>query len=358
MCETIYKYQYLIDQVIKHLKRSISHHPGSIPILIKNPDLIDWNGLSQNPNAIHLLENNLDKINWSYLSSNPNAIHLLENNLDKIDWYELSRNENAIHLLENNLDKNVNWAIISKNPNAINILENNLEKINWLYLSQNPNGIHLLENNLDKLDQLCWYELSKNPNAIHILENNFNKICWENLSLNPNAINLLEANLDKVNWTYLAKNPNAVHIIDNFLNDFKNEEEYSELKEYIYYDIMYSLSGNTNAIDLIKKIMPAVNYKFLALNPNTLNILMEHMIDNDNFYDKIFPLSRVPNMTILESLIYNPALFDIDYIEMAKNRSKVIYYDLIEKALAPIRIKKHLDYHLDQGYNIVDFDFY
>ena len=121
---------------------------------------------------------------------------------------------------------------------------------------------------------------------------------------------------------------------------------------------MYSLSGNTNAVDLIKQIMPSVNYKFLALNPNTLHILMEYMIDNDNFYNKIFPLTRVPNMTILESLIYNPSLFDIDYIEMAKNRSNIIYYDLIEKALTPTRIKKHLDYHLDQGYDIIDFDFY
>jgi hypothetical protein len=63
-------------------------------------------------------------------------------------------------------------------------------------------------------------------------------------------------------------------------------------------------------------------------------------------------------MTIIDSLIENPSLFDLDYIAMAKNKSKIIYNELIEKALAPTRVSKHLYYHLDQGYNIVDFDYY
>ena len=359
MCEPIYKYQYLIDKVLKHLEYKVSKHPNSICILLKNPELIRWNCLSMNPNAIKILEKNLDKLDkfcWYELSQNPNAVPILEKNLDKIDWQALSKNINAIHILENNLDK-IDWAALSTNPNAIHILENNLDKIDWFSLCKNPNAINILEKNLDYLDYICWYELSSNPNAVPILEKNLDKVCWQGLSLNINAIHLLESNLDKVDWQRLAQNQNAVSIIENYLNYLEKIEEYDELLSNNHSDIYYSISGNINAIHLIKKIMPAVNYRFLALNENALEILMKYTIDNDNFYDKILPV-RAANMTIIESLIENPSLFDLDYIKMSKKRTEIIYNELIEKALSPARISKHLYYHLEQGYNIIDFDYY
>ena len=103
--------------------------------------------------------------------------------------------------------------------------------------------------------------------------------------------------------------------------------------------------------------MPNINYKLLSSNPNALDILLDYMIENDNFYDKIFTV-RVPNSEILYSLIYNPSLFEIDYMRMAKKRTKIIYYELMKKAMAPNRIKAYLDYHLEQGYDIIDFDAY
>ena len=64
-----------------------NENPEVIPILLENPDKIEWYSLSKNPNAIKLLEENQDKINWSYLSKNSAIFELdyekmTENNLD------------------------------------------------------------------------------------------------------------------------------------------------------------------------------------------------------------------------------------------------------------------------------------
>lgn len=123
-----------------------------------------------------------------------------------------------------------------------------------------------------------------------------------------------------------SKNPNAVHIINNFINNYTHQD-YDELKENNYYEIMYTISGNINAIELIKTLMPNINYKLLSSNPNALDILLDYMIENDNFYDKIFTV-RVPNSEILYSLIYNPSLFEIDYMRMAKKELKLFIMNL------------------------------
>jgi hypothetical protein len=353
--EPIFKYQYLIDKLI-HNRISISHHPNSIYIINKNPALIDWCHLSINPNAIHLLEKNLDKINWDNLSSNPNAIKILEQNLNKICWDELSKNPNAIHLLEKNIDK-IYWPYLSKNPNAIHLLESNPDKINWYQLSQNPNAIHLLEKNLDKLDSIHWYELSQNPNAISIIEKNLDKVSWEGLSVNPNAIHILESNLDKVDWGKITHNLNAGDMINNYLNYFKNLEDINDDESQKYFDIISTISINPTLISLIKKQMPGINYKFLAMNEKGLDLLQDYMIENDNFYNRVLAsIIRVPNLTILYELPNNISLFDLNYNEMTKKRTAIIYHELIEKALHPNRIEKFLDYHLEQGYKIEDFD--
>jgi len=43
------------------------------------------------------------------------------------------------------------------------------------------------------------------------------------------------------------------------------------------------------------------------------------------------------------------------YLEMARERSKIIYQELLQKALHPSRVGKHLQYHLEQGGTIDDF---
>jgi hypothetical protein len=357
--EPIFKYQYLIDKVINN-RVSISHHPNSIYILNKNPQLIDWYLLSKNPNAIHLLEKNLDKVNWNILSTNPAAIHILEHNVDKICWYELSANPNAIKILEKNIDK-IHWPKLSSNPNAINLLEANPDKIYWYFIvsNTNPNAINLIEKNLDKLEDIDWFTLSKNPNAIAIIEKNMDKISWISLSLNPNAIHILETNLDKVNWINITHNPNAVDIINNYLNYLKSLESLNDEETNNYYDIMSAVSINPKLINLIKQLMPGINYKYLAMNEKGLDVLQDYMIENDNFYNKVLPTSvRAPNWSILRELPCNSSLFDLDYIKMSKKRDKLIYYEIIEKALHPDRVGKFLDEHLKKGYKIEDFDMF
>jgi len=86
-----------------------------------------------------LLEKNPDKINWSGLSENPSAIQLLKKNPDKIIWWNLSANPSAMDLLETNPDKII-WKTLSRNPSerAMQLLEKNQRKIYWKYLFENP----------------------------------------------------------------------------------------------------------------------------------------------------------------------------------------------------------------------------
>lgn len=42
----------------------LSRNEKAVDFLERNPELINWNGLSLNPNAIKLLEENTDKIDW------------------------------------------------------------------------------------------------------------------------------------------------------------------------------------------------------------------------------------------------------------------------------------------------------
>jgi len=68
-------------------------------------------------------------------------------------------------------------------------------------------------------DKLNFTYLSRNKNAVQLLEQNplhYDKIGWGNLSVNksPRAIRLLEQNLDKVDWSYLSMNPEAVDMLE------------------------------------------------------------------------------------------------------------------------------------------------
>ena len=173
-------------------------------------DRISWSALSGNPNAIHLLENNQDKISWYFISENVNAIHLLEQNLEKINWDVLSRNPNAIHLLEQNPGK-INWILLSENSNAINLLGENPNNVNMASLSLNSNTIAMRI-----LQESPWENIWKGTFDIQWIETNMHKalyINWGHLSGNKNAIHLLKRNQDKIDWSSLSKNPSAIELL-------------------------------------------------------------------------------------------------------------------------------------------------
>jgi len=58
-----------------------------------------------------------------------------------------------------------------------------------------------------------------------------------------------------------------------------------------------------------------------------------------------------------KNLQQNPSLFEFDYIKMSMIRINTIYHELISVVFHPDKVKLALDYHLDNGGNIEDFDF-
>ena len=247
------------------------------------------------------------------LSKNKNAVHILEQNIDNIDFYSLQFNTNpkAISILEKYISsRHIHipiqkddkfWVYLGTRTHLINIIEKNLDKINWYYLISNENAIHILEKNLDKVD---FKFFSRNKKAIHILEKNLHRVDWYSLSQNTSAIHILEKNIDKIRWDALSQNKNAIHILE------KNQDK--------------------------------INWENLSQNNKALSILSQpHNIDKINWYN----LSK------------NLGLFDLDYLEMSKHRTKIIEPELLAKALHPSRVSKWLEYHIDQGYDICNFEY-
>jgi hypothetical protein len=50
------------------------------------------------------------------------------------------------------------------------------------------------------------------------------------------------------------------------------------------------------------------------------------------------------------------AVYELDYKAMSKVRSKLLYIELMEKALHPSRVRKWLDYHCENGGEVDDFE--
>jgi hypothetical protein len=255
----MYKLKDWID-VKKLQNSSLSSNVNAIQFLDKNPIFISWYELSNNPHAIPILEKNIDKIDWCYLSSNENAISILLKYPKKINNYYLSLNPNAHLIYKKYPDKifYANWVFLSKNCNNMCFLESYLHKIDWLYLSMNEHAVSLLEKHLDKIN---WYFLSYNSNAISLIETNFDKINWFYLSMNKNAIHILNKNMDKLHFNLYCKNTNAnMDIISKTLKSINDE--------IMILNHWLSLSGNPNAISLIKSNKDKINWFMLSKNPN------------------------------------------------------------------------------------------
>ncbi len=302
----------------------LSKNPSNfaIQMMMKNLHKINHCGLlsNTNPKIEILLEKKMFKFghnDWRFLckSHNPAAMSFLQKHLKKIDWYILSANqsEGAIRILENNLDKVV-WHVIAENPSAISIIEANMEQIELYALCKNPNAIHLIEQNIAQLTDNEFEALSCNPNAVHILKANQDKISRFWFSENPNAISILESNHQLIDFSQLVRNPNAISLLEN------------NIAQLTDYDIE-SLIHNPNAIPLFQRIFDM------------------GLINQEDF-----------NYLVSERLQTNASLFDLDYQEMSKARTKFIYSELMSKALDPSRVEKWLTHHLQQGYDIIDFE--
>ena len=86
--------------------------------------------------------------------------------------------------------------------------------------------------------------------------------------------------------------------------------------------------------------MNKIDWWNLSKNPNAIPLLKQNI-------DKID----------WEALSQNPNLFELDYLAMSKERTKIIEKELMIKALHPSRVSKWLDYYIENGGDICDFEY-
>ena len=233
-----------------------------------------------------------------HLSKNKSegAIQYLENHNELIYWSSLSENPFAIDLIKKNMDK-VLFRHLCANSEGLDIVDH--YHTSWYYLSSNPSIFtpDMFEYYFHANDFLVYIyvdrdEFSRNPSphAIKLLENNIDFISWEYLSMNPSAMKLLFQYPHKIDWVTLNFNPAP------------------------------------EAVELLKCNPDKIVWKYFAKNPTAIQMLKENK-------------EYITDQYIWE----NPAIFEIDYETMAKQRMDVLREELMMVTLHPSRIEKWLD---------------
>jgi hypothetical protein len=264
------------------------------------------------------------KLSITMLQSNPNAIDFIEkHNISKM-FPLMSANPGAVRYLyrDPSIIKQGCW-FNNPNPAVVPFLENcEYQKTPWAQeaLLKNPNTLHLVDvrylNNVQRLSR------NTSSLAMQIISDNIDElsdIAWNNLSSNPSAMPIIEQNLDRISWNYLSSNPSAIHLL------LKNPEKIS----------WYHFSKNTHplAIQYIKQHLDKVDWQHLLKNPSAIEIIKENKDKIDWYW-----------------LSGNPAIFEYNYPNMAKERNNIIQEELISVALHPSRVCKWLS----QGYTLAD----
>ena len=121
---------------------------------------------------------------------------------------------------------------------------------------------------------------------------------WKGLSGNPNAIDLLKANPKKIDWDSLSENPNAIELLKD--NPKKINWE--------------NLSGNPNAIKLLKANSEEIDWDRLSGNPNAIELLNAKP-------EKIIWKQLSGNPNAIELLINNPE--EIKWYYLSKNPNAI-----------------------------------
>jgi hypothetical protein len=367
------QHREFVNETIKNIICLLYYRYEDVSLLYNhykdNELFISWEGICKNPKALRFIENKIkqgiikdDFFNepaiMSALSSNVNAIDIIEKYFDKIDWNELCANPSpkALELIEKNLDKVVWHRLCANiNPKAIEILESHMDKIDWEVLSANPNAIHLIEKNMDKIS---WTYLSMNPNALHILERPDANVSWSSFMYNDNCFDLLEKNYyhislyEFISYHFITKPENskkAKEFIERNIHRFVKKNQFCYVPGLIHYCgikvdkladyIKNATSKNIYGMDYYYKL-------FHNNSPEALQILTQ-------LIDKVCKCE----LQGVENLCNNSYLFDLDYQAMSIARTKIIYDELLTKAMHPTRYGKALEYHLANGGGFDDFIF-
>ena len=316
--------EFFRENVVEN-NQLISRHPSNeaVKMMMKNLDIINVNSLVHNPNPKigQLLERTMHKFTrdtWEELAKSHNraSMAFLAKHPKKINWTILSANpsDGAIRILKNDLDKVV-WFALSANPSAIEILQNNIEEIDWWMLCMNPNAISIIENNIieNNMDRVYFEPLSANPNAIHIISQNLDKVSPFFLSKNPNAMDILINNPRLIDFNCIMSNPSAIPYLQTQIERIQPRH-------------LFDLMCNPNSIPLIQLLLE-------------LDIISEDDLTHRGFMN-------------------NNSVYELNYQEMSKVRAKKIYYESCPIIMHPSNVQKCIDYHIDNGGSVDDFEMF
>jgi hypothetical protein len=234
------------------------------------------------------------------------------------------------------------WGF-SGNPSAIEYMEAHLDQLIMRAACENPKLSEKIFNHLLEtvpLDLLAYDLLSSNPSepVVDYMLSHPNKIDWDSWcqNSNPRAVALLKQNWPRINWSYLSSNEcdDAVKLLElDPLNIDFNE---------------LSRNSNARAVKLLLCYPQHIHYGRMSANTNAtaLKFLMQNKPDLANWY----ALSKNPAaMAILEanpsnisfiSFWENPAIFEMDFPSMNKDRWLETKKLLLQVSLHPDRIDR------------------
>jgi len=354
--------------------------------LPENKKLIFSVMLSLNPNAVNFLslEENRKYINYSNLSqnTNPKAIKLLKKYIEEeknkkglryfeinnVDWNRLSANnsDEAFELLMKKYEEEKQLPLEQ--------YEYEYKKINWDILSfnTNPKAIKLLIENKDKIDN--WFNFSRNPcnAAVKYLKDNQNYIVWQGLSqnINPIAIDLIiekiksGKGLDDINWNALSKNPSIFIPYKNNITKkigtvtrilLRNvpsikQTRITDLQPELREKVIEELLNISKKKNELREGIPfnfnrySVNVNSLSGNPNAIDLIRERIEIEKNLsnveYDRLDYMSKVS----WNNLSSNPASDAIELLE--ENYDKIDWDSLSNNPKAIHLLEGRVKYQL------------
>jgi hypothetical protein len=217
--------------------------------------------------------------------------------------------DNINHLISKELLLNI---VSNTNPKMLTVIQQiGYNQLMFDYMCDNPLFIDEIIKNRFQY-KINWEKLSRNKAAVPYLLKNMDKICWSNFSLNESkkAIDFLIQYPQHIDWLSFSSNPTAISYLEKNL----------DLVQY------WGLCMNPLAIHIIEQNLDKCCWFSLSYNRNALHILEKHP-------DKI-------NWVNISS---NEAIFEYDYVSLAKQRMLILEEELMMKALHPKRIQMWLE---------------
>ena len=254
--------------------------------------------LNWNINAISYLLENPSKFVIPTLACNKNGLDICLPFLDNIN-----------HLISKEILLNI---VSNTNPKMLTVIQQiGYNQLMFDYMCDNPLCIDEIIKNRFQY-KINWEKLSRNKAAVLYLLKNMEKICWSNFSLNESkkAIDFLIQYPQHIDWLSFSSNPTAISYLEKNL----------DLVQY------WGLCMNPLAIHIIEQNLDKCCWASLSFNRNAIHLLEKH-----------------PHKISWVNISSNEAIFEYDYVSLAKQRMLILEEELMMKALHPKRIQMWLE---------------